>query len=91
LSDFLRGNVDLGCYKLLQAVSFLFLYFKKFYFKPMFQDPWDFGGSNGNGSVVFRTIQMHGGVISTFDFPMDDHFTASYPEVVCDSHLGMIA
>jgi hypothetical protein len=73
------------------AVSFLFLYFEKRYSEPMFQDPLEHGGSDRDGSFVFQNIQLHGDMISTFDLPMADHFTAVYPEVIHDPHPGMIA
>ena len=39
LSDSLWGDVELGCQKLLRAGLFLRMHLKKFYPKPMLQDP----------------------------------------------------
>ena len=55
----LCSNVDLGIQKLFQPGSLHLLYFKEFYSKPVFQHPLDFCSENGNGSGLFRNIQMH--------------------------------
>jgi hypothetical protein len=88
---FLCGDVHLGCHKLLQTGSFLFLHLKKLHPKLEFQGPSNCGGSNGDGSSLFRNLELYGKEGSTLHRKIADDLAATNPEIVHEPEPGMIA
>jgi hypothetical protein len=81
----------LGCQELCQTGSLPFLHLKKFHPKLEFQYPSNCGGSNGDGTILFRNLEVHGEESAVLYGKIAHDLASTYSEVIYDPYPGMVA
>jgi hypothetical protein len=81
----------LGCQELLQPGLLPFLHLKKFHPKLEIQYPPNCGGSNGDGTSLFRNLEVHGEESALLYRKIAHDLASTYSQVIYDPYPIMVA